>query len=94
MRTVRSVKVRSHDATLLHETMDSVSMEHCSTLFQAVASVSNNVGLRELGAHRQLLSRCRRGRVREQCSTGQSRIVWIDLQVDCNANAAATRLTT
>ena len=46
-------------------------MEHCSTLFQGVASTSNNVGwlrLRELGAHYQLLSRFRRGRVWEQCS--------------------------
>ena len=32
------------DATLLHKTKDSVSMEHCSTLFQGVACVSNNVG--------------------------------------------------
>ena len=76
------VKVSPHDATLLHETRDSVSMEHCSTLFQGVASVSNNLRylrLRELGEHRQLPSRCRRGMVWEQCSMKQSCIVWIDL---------------
>ena len=43
-----------------------------------VASASNNVGLRELGAHRQLPSRWRRGKVWEQNSTEQSCIVWID----------------
>ena len=40
----KTVEVRPHDATLLHETWDSVSMEYCSTLFQGVASISNNVG--------------------------------------------------
>ena len=56
------LKVHPDDAILLHETRDSVPMEHCSTLFQGVTSVSNNVGLRELGEHRQLPSRRRRGR--------------------------------
>ena len=39
-------KVRPDDASLLHETRDSASMEHCSSrvLFQVVANVSNNVG--------------------------------------------------
>ena len=58
-----TIKGRPDDATLLHETRDRVSVEHCSTLFQSVAYVSNNVGLEELGAHRQLLSEYRRGRV-------------------------------
>ena len=53
-------------------------MKHCSTLFQGVATFSNNVGLRELGAHRQLLARCRWGRMWEQCSTKQSCIVRIN----------------
>ena len=50
------IKVSQDDATLLDEIRDSISMEHCSTLFQGVASVSNNVGLRELVVHRQTAS--------------------------------------
>ena len=64
-----NVNVCPDDATLLHETRDSVSFEHC--FMHNVSGVSNNVGLRVLGAHHQLLSRCRRGRVWEQCSTEQ-----------------------
>ena len=73
------LKARPHDATLLHETRDSAPWSTAPRCLR-VASVSNNVGLRELGAHRQLLSRCRWGRVLEQCSTEQSCIVWIDLK--------------
>ena len=50
-----------------------------TALFQVLQSVSNNVGLRELGEYRQLLSRFNRERVWEQCYTEQSCIVWIDL---------------
>ena len=39
-----SVKVGPDDATFLFGTRDIVSMEHCSTLSQGVASASNNVG--------------------------------------------------
>ena len=35
-----SIKVRLDDATLFHETRDSVPMGHCSTLFQGVSSVA------------------------------------------------------
>ena len=38
------LKVGPDDATLLLGTRDSVPMEHCSTLFQGVASASNSVG--------------------------------------------------
>ena len=41
MRTVWSVKVRSGDATLLHEARDSVAMEHCSTLLQVFPTMSD-----------------------------------------------------
>ena len=34
------LKVRPDDATLLHETKESASMEHCYTLFEGVESVS------------------------------------------------------
>ena len=38
-----SLKVGPDDVTLLLGTRDSVPMEHCSTLYQGVASASNNV---------------------------------------------------